>query len=70
MDTLTEGTKTSFEQKKFQVTLKVRFSPISNILLESEKAGLTSYLNNWFVKDSIISEITDLMQNSENGKRQ
>ena len=67
-DTLTEGTKTSFEQKKFQVTHKGKVFPISNILLESEKAGLTSYLNNWFVKNSIISENTDIFTALQNGK--
>lgn len=67
-DTLTDGTKTSFEQKKFQVTHKGKVFPISNILLESEKAGLTSYLNNWFVKNSIISENTDIFTALQNGK--
>lgn len=67
-DTITEGTKPSFEQKKFQVTHKGKVFPISNILLESEKAGLTSYLNNWFVKNSIISENTDIFTALQNGK--
>ena len=67
-DTITEGTKPSFEQKKFQVTHKGKVFPISNILLESEKDGLTSYLNNWFVKNSIISENTDIFTALQNGK--
>ena len=65
---ITEETNPTFEQKKFQITHKGKIFPISNILLESEKAGLTSYLNNWFVKNSIISENTDIFDKLKNGK--
>ena len=36
-DTITEGTKPSFEQKKFQVTHKGKVFPISNILLNRKR---------------------------------
>lgn len=65
---ITEETNPAFEQKKFQITHKGKIFPISNILLESEKAGLTSYLNNWFVKNSIISENTDIFDTLKDGK--
>ena len=65
---ITEETNPTFEQKKFQITHKGKIFPISNILLESEKAGLTSYLNNWFVKNSIISENTDIFDTLKDGK--
>lgn len=65
---ITEETNPTFEQKKFQITHKGKIFPISNILLESEKAGLTSYLNNWFVKNSIISENTDIFDKLKDGK--
>lgn len=65
---ITEETNPTFEQKKFRITHKGKIFPISNILLESEKAGLTSYLNNWFVKNSIISENTDIFDKLKDGK--
>lgn len=65
---ITEETNPTFEQKKFQITHKGKIFPISNIILESEKAGLTSYLNNWFVKNSIISENTDIFDKLKDGK--
>lgn len=65
---ITEETNPAFKQKKFQITHKGKIFPISNILLESEKAGLTSYLNNWFVKNSIISENTDIFDTLKDGK--
>lgn len=57
---IAEETNPKFKQKKFNITYKGKLFPVSNILLESEDAGLTTYLNNWFVKNAIISENKDI----------
>ena len=62
---IAEETNPKFKQKKFNITYKGKLFPVSNILLESEDAGLTTYLNNWFVKNAIISENKDIFDYDE-----
>ena len=45
-----------FIQKTFTIGWHGKLIPISRILVGAEKAGLMSYLNNWFVKNAIITE--------------
>lgn len=63
-----EETAAQFEAKKWNIKHKGKIFPISNVLLGSEKAGLMPYLNNWFVKNAIISENTDIFTALKTGK--
>ena len=46
----------TFEQKKWAIKFLGKIIPVSRILLGAEQAGLTAYLNRWFVKGAITSE--------------
>lgn len=46
----------SFVQKKFAIGWKGALIPISRILIGSEKGGLMSYIDRWFVKRAILTE--------------
>lgn len=50
----------SFTRKSFAIKLKGKLIAISNVLKGAERAGLMAYINRWFVKNSIISENTDI----------
>lgn len=55
-DEIAEETNLSFVKKLFAIAWKGKLIPISRILLGSEKAGLMSYLDRWFVKNAVLSE--------------
>lgn len=55
-ETIAEETAPKFIQKTFTIGWHGKLIPISRILIGAEKAGLMSYLNNWFVKNAIITE--------------
>lgn len=67
-DEIEEETNPTFVQKKWAIKFKGKIFPVSNILLGAEKAGLMSYLNNWFVKSAIISENKDIFAALKDGK--
>lgn len=46
----------TFVRKTFKIQHKGKLIPISRILLGSERAGLLSYINRWFLRSAIISE--------------
>ena len=46
----------NFVQKKFAIGWKGALIPISRILIGSEKGGLMSYIDRWFVKRAILTE--------------
>ena len=50
------GTDPKFTNSKFTITLFGIIIPVSNVLTATEKAGLVSYLNRWFVKNAVITE--------------
>lgn len=55
-DVIAEDTTPAFEVKKFAIKWFGKIIPVSRILLGAEKAGLLSYLDRWFVKNSILTE--------------
>jgi len=57
-----------FKNVKFAISFKGAIIPISNILTAVEAAGLTAYLNRWFVKKAVISENADIFAELKNGK--
>ena len=63
-----DGEDPEFIQKKWAIKFAGKIFPVSNILLGAEKAGLMSYLNNWFVKNAIISENKDIFEALKKGK--
>lgn len=67
-DDIDEESNPTFVQKKWAIKFKGKIFPVSNILLGAEKAGLMSYLNNWFVKGAIISENKDIFDALKKGK--
>jgi len=58
----------TFFQKDWKVRLMGKLIPISNILRGAERAGLTAYINRWFVRNSIISENESVFSALKNGK--
>jgi HK97 family phage major capsid protein len=50
----------NFKNVKFNIRWKGAIIPISNILSAVEAAGLTAYLNRWFVRKAILSENADI----------
>lgn len=67
-DDISAETDPQFEQRKWAVTHKGKVFPVSNVLMHSEKAGLTTYLNNWFVKNAIVSENKDIFEALKDGQ--
>ena len=55
-DDIPAGTEPKFNNVKYAIALYGIIIPISNILTAVEAAGLTVYLNRWFVKNAIITE--------------
>ena len=56
-----------FVKKNFAIKWYGSLIPISNILIGAEKAGLMSYLNNWFIKNAIITENSAIFDALKNG---
>ena len=67
-DDIPAETNPTFTQKKFAIGLMGKLIPISNILRGAEKAGLMQYINNWFVKNAIISENSKIFTVLKTGK--
>lgn len=67
-DDIPDGDEPSFKNVKFAVSFKGAIIPISNILTAVEAAGLTAYLNRWFVKKAVISENEDIFAALKQGK--
>ncbi|MEG0035572.1 MAG: phage major capsid protein [Oscillospiraceae bacterium] len=59
-DDVPEGKSPTFVTKDWQIGLLGKIIPISNILSLTETAGLTAYIDTWFVKNAIISENKDI----------
>lgn len=55
-DAIAEETNPTFVKKQFAIALYGKLIPISNVLIGAERSGLMSYLDRWFVKNSIITE--------------
>ncbi len=62
-----EETAPKFVQKTFTIGWHGKLIPISRILVGAEKAGLMSYLNNWFVKNAIITENSAIFNKLKSG---
>lgn len=58
----------TFIQKVFTIVNYGKLIPVSNILKGTEKGGLMAYLNNWFVKNAIISENAEIFTILKAGK--
>lgn len=59
-DDVPDSDDPKFKTVKYAISFKGAIIPISNILTAVEAAGLTAYLNRWFVKKAIISENADV----------
>lgn len=55
-DDIPAGNEPSFVNVKFAIALYGIIIPVSNLLTAVEAAGLTAYLNRWFVRNAVISE--------------
>ncbi|MDE5884746.1 MAG: phage major capsid protein [Oscillospiraceae bacterium] len=62
-----EETAPKFIQKTFTIGWHGKLIPISRILIGAERAGLMSYLNNWFVKNAILTENAAIFAKLKNG---
>lgn len=67
-DDVPEGPDPKLSNVKFSIAFKGSLIPVSNILSVVEAAGLTVYLNKWFVKNAIISENKDIFAALTEGK--
>lgn len=45
-----------FEQRKFSIGWYGKIIPVSRILIDAERAALMAYINQWFVRDAIVTE--------------
>ena len=69
-ENIPDSDEPKFERKTFKIQHKGKLIPISRILLGTEKAGLLSYINRWFLRSAIISEnakIFDTLKAGYNG---
>ncbi len=55
-DDIPAGTEPRFTNVKFAIALYGIIIPVSNLLTAVEAAGLTAYLNRWFVRNAVITE--------------
>lgn len=55
-DAIAEETAVKFVKKSFTIGWRGKLIPVSRILLGSEKGGLLSYLDRWFVRNAVLSE--------------
>jgi HK97 family phage major capsid protein len=53
---ITEETNPKFRAIRFVIKHFGKLIPISRILVGAEKAGLMGYINNWFIKNAVITE--------------
>lgn len=67
-DDVPDSDDPKFKTVKFSISFKGAIIPISNILTAVEAAGLTAYLNRWFVRKAIISENSDIFDALKAGK--
>lgn len=67
-DDVPDGEDPKFKNVKYAISFKGAILYISNILTVTEAAGLSAYLNRWFVKNAIISENADIFSGLKNGK--
>lgn len=67
-DEIPAGDEPSFKNVKFAISFMGAIIPISNILTAVEAAGLTAYLNRWFVRKAVISENTAIFAELAKGK--
>lgn len=65
---VTEEEGPKFKKVPFAIKFKGKLIYISNILSGNEKAGLTSYLNKWFVKKAVRTENKDIFTTLAKGK--
>lgn len=55
-DDVPDGAEPTFKNVTFTISLKGCLIPVSNLLTAVEAAGLTAYLNRWFVRSAVITE--------------
>lgn len=67
-DDIPDSDEFGFKNVKFAISFKGAIIPISNILTAVEAAGLTAYLDRWFVKKAVISENSGIFAELANGK--
>lgn len=67
-DDVPAGTEPKFTNVKYAITLYGIIIPVSNVLSAVETAGLTAYLNRWFVKNAIITENKAIFAKLAEGK--
>lgn len=67
-DDVPAGDEPSFKNVKYAISFRGAIIPISNILTAVEAAGLTAYLNRWFVRKAVISENTAIFGELARGK--
>ncbi|MEI3507852.1 MAG: phage major capsid protein [Bacilli bacterium] len=67
-DAISEETGPKFKNVPFTIKFKGKLIYISNIVSGNEKAGLTNYLNKWFVKKAVRTENVDIFNTLKKGK--
>lgn len=67
-DDVPSETNPTFKSKPWAIKLMGKVFPVSNVLLDTEQAGLGAYINQWFVRNSIISENADIFAALKSGK--
>lgn len=66
-DTIPDATAPQFTRKTFTIGWYGSLIPISNILIGAERASLMSYLNQWFLKNAIITENSAIFAKLKSG---
>lgn len=67
-DAIPDGDEPSFKAVRYSIRFKGAIIPISNILTAVEAAGLTAYLNRWFVKKAVLTENKAIFAELKRGK--
>lgn len=67
-DISSTGGEPDFKAKAFNIGFRGKIIPVSNILSGAEQAGLTAYLNTWFVRNAIITENAEIFASLKSGK--
>lgn len=67
-DISSTGGEPDFKPRTFSIGFHGKIIPVSNILSGAEQAGLTAYLNRWFVRNAIITENAKIFAALKTGK--
>lgn len=66
-DEIDDNDQPKFKAVKFAIKYFGKLIPVSRILLGSEKGGLMSYINRWFVRNAVLSENKKIFETLKQG---